>query len=99
MWAPWYGIPFPKALERVLHKYATFSGRASRAEFWWWTLLNTIVFVLLNMVAQAGVERTPRTGPSGVPGAAAGRFQDGTTTVGALVRNPVPEGVGARPAQ
>ncbi|UXZ56706.1 DUF805 domain-containing protein [Curtobacterium sp. Arg-1] len=42
-WAPWYGISFPKAIARFFAKYATFSGRASRSEFWWWFLANTIV--------------------------------------------------------
>lgn len=31
----------------VFKKYATFSGRASRGEFWWFTLINTIVTILL----------------------------------------------------
>jgi uncharacterized membrane protein YhaH (DUF805 family) len=42
-WAPWYGISFPKAVARFFAKYAMFSGRASRSEFWWWFLANTIV--------------------------------------------------------
>lgn len=32
------------AIRRVFSKYATFSGRASRSEFWWWTLF---VFLLI----------------------------------------------------
>jgi len=28
-------------------KYATFTGRARRAEYWWYTLFNVIVFVVL----------------------------------------------------
>ena len=32
------------AVRRVLSRYATFSGRASRPEFWWWALF---VFLLL----------------------------------------------------
>jgi uncharacterized membrane protein YhaH (DUF805 family) len=31
----------------VLEKYADFSGRARRAEYWWFTLANFIAFVIL----------------------------------------------------
>ncbi|MFH2062605.1 MAG: DUF805 domain-containing protein [bacterium] len=34
----------------VLKKYAVFSGRANRAEFWWFALGNFIVFVVLSIV-------------------------------------------------
>ena len=39
----------PTAVKSVLGKYATFSGRASRSEYWWWTLALIIVFVLLGI--------------------------------------------------
>ncbi len=32
------------AVERTLGRYADFSGRASRAEFWWWTLALVVGF-------------------------------------------------------
>lgn len=32
---PWYGIGFGQAFVRFWKKYATFSGRASRGEYWW----------------------------------------------------------------
>ncbi|WP_161522286.1 DUF805 domain-containing protein [Bifidobacterium xylocopae] len=32
---PWYGIGFVAAIKRFFTKYADFSGRASRGEFWW----------------------------------------------------------------
>ena len=35
----WYG--------EVLKKYAVFNGRASRSEFWWFTLVNAIVAAIL----------------------------------------------------
>ncbi|PYY50371.1 DUF805 domain-containing protein [Curtobacterium sp. MCBD17_023] len=38
LWAPWYGIPFPKAFTRFWKKYVRFDGRASRSEFWFWAL-------------------------------------------------------------
>jgi uncharacterized membrane protein YhaH (DUF805 family) len=31
------------AVRTVFSKYATFSGRASRSEFWWWVLFGVIV--------------------------------------------------------
>lgn len=53
LWAPRYGASFGQALGRFFRKYATFSGRASRSEFWWaslvvaggWIVLTTIAFV------------------------------------------------------
>jgi hypothetical protein len=32
---PRYGIGFVDAIKRAYKKYATFSGRASRSEYWW----------------------------------------------------------------
>ena len=32
---PWYGIDIVNATKRFFLKYATFSGRASRGEYWW----------------------------------------------------------------
>lgn len=34
---------FTEAVKSVFSKYATFSGRASRSEFWYWYLFNIIV--------------------------------------------------------
>lgn len=31
-------------------KYATFSGRASRSEYWWFSLANVLVFLLIGVV-------------------------------------------------
>lgn len=44
---PWYGIGFVDAVKRVFQKYATFTGRASRGEFWWWYLASVIVSTIL----------------------------------------------------
>ncbi|AWB94632.1 DUF805 domain-containing protein [Agromyces badenianii] len=53
--APLYGASFGQAISRFFKKYATFSGRASRSEFWWWFLINTIVAgVLYGIAAAAG---------------------------------------------
>ncbi len=35
------------SVRSVFRNYATFSGRASRSEFWWWTLVSTLVSVAL----------------------------------------------------
>jgi len=40
---PWYGIGFGPAVARFFKKYAKFSGRASRGEYWWAYLFNTII--------------------------------------------------------
>lgn len=47
---PWYGIGYLDAYRRFWRKYATFSGRASRGEFWWAALINVVVSVLLAVV-------------------------------------------------
>ncbi|WFR66577.1 DUF805 domain-containing protein [Curtobacterium flaccumfaciens] len=54
LWAPYYGISFGKAFSRFFKKYATFSGRASRSEFWWWYLANVIIGVVLGVLAAIG---------------------------------------------
>lgn len=41
--------------KQVLNKYATFSGRARRSEFWYFTLVNLIIgIVLANLIGQIG---------------------------------------------
>ncbi|MDR0945629.1 MAG: DUF805 domain-containing protein [Bifidobacteriaceae bacterium] len=47
---PWYGIGFGGAIKRFFKKYATFSGRASRGEYWWWVLLQAIIGVVLGIL-------------------------------------------------
>lgn len=44
---PHYGIGFVPAVKRAFQKYATFDGRASRGEFWWWALANALVVAVL----------------------------------------------------
>ncbi|GAB3276167.1 hypothetical protein GCM10027449_15300 [Sinomonas notoginsengisoli] len=55
LWAPYYGAPFKAAVQRVFKKYATFSGRASRAEYWWWALVSGVVGIVLNIITGAGM--------------------------------------------
>jgi uncharacterized membrane protein YhaH (DUF805 family) len=44
---PYYGAPLPAAVRRFFTKYVVFSGRASRAEYWWWVLVAAIVNIVL----------------------------------------------------
>jgi len=54
---PWYGIGFIPALVRPFKKYADFSGRASRGEYWWFYLGVAIVsFVLTMLLMTAGIK-------------------------------------------
>ena len=39
-----------EAVRSVLGQYATFSGRASRSEYWWWFLVVFLLNILLNIV-------------------------------------------------
>ncbi|RPE80598.1 uncharacterized membrane protein YhaH (DUF805 family) [Curtobacterium sp. PhB137] len=61
IWAPWYGISFGKAVGRFFKKYATFSGRASRSEFWWWYLANAIVGIVLGILYGIGIATSERS--------------------------------------
>ena len=46
---PLYGAGIGDAVKRFFKKYATFSGRASRSEYWWWTLVNAVVLTVLGI--------------------------------------------------
>ena len=39
-------MKFGEAVRAVIGKYATFSGRARRSEFWWWVLFNFLVLIV-----------------------------------------------------
>lgn len=55
--APLYGATFGQAVQRFFKKYATFSGRASRSEYWWVTLLGVVVSLItfaIDLVANGG---------------------------------------------
>ena len=41
---------FTEAVRTVLGKYATFSGRAQRSEYWWWFLFSFIVLNICNLI-------------------------------------------------
>ena len=70
LWAPYYGAPFPAAVKRFFAKYSTFSGRASRSEYWWWTLVSVIVSMVLNGIMLVGGSAGATIGANGtsVPG-------------------------------
>ena len=50
---PYYGAPWGVAIARFFGKYATFRGRASRSEYWWWAFTNAIVAIVINVVGQS----------------------------------------------
>jgi uncharacterized membrane protein YhaH (DUF805 family) len=50
LWAPYYGASIGVAFSRFWKKYATFSGRASRSEFWWWYLISVIFAIVFEIV-------------------------------------------------
>jgi uncharacterized membrane protein YhaH (DUF805 family) len=39
----------------VIERFAQFTGRAGRAEFWWFTLANFIVSLILSLLGQASI--------------------------------------------
>jgi uncharacterized membrane protein YhaH (DUF805 family) len=41
---------FAAAVKQALSRYATFSGRARRSEYWWFALFNTVVAVVVSIV-------------------------------------------------
>lgn len=43
-------MDFQTAVRTVFSKYATFSGRASRSEFWWWTLFTIIASFIASAI-------------------------------------------------
>jgi uncharacterized membrane protein YhaH (DUF805 family) len=61
--APYYGASLGTSFSRFWRKYATFSGRASRSEYWWWVLISVIVaaiFLIIGTVA-GGIYGPPTT--------------------------------------
>ena len=58
---------FGQAISTCLSKYATFSGCASRPEFWWFFLFQILVSVAASMIGD-----TIRAGQSGAAATRAG---------------------------
>lgn len=75
LWAPLYGAGPVESIKRFFQKYATFSGRASRSEYWWAVLVNTVVFIVLGIGggiagaagATTAVDGTSQPGPGFYP--------------------------------
>ena len=68
---PWYGIGPVDAVKRAFQKYARFDGRASRSEYWWFTLAYTIVGLLLYVPFLVSVGVASENGSSDFPAGAA----------------------------
>jgi uncharacterized membrane protein YhaH (DUF805 family) len=43
-------MDFGQAIKTCLNNYATFTGRAGRAEFWWFVLFNVVVSVAASVI-------------------------------------------------
>lgn len=48
---PLYGATISQAVQRFFKKYATFSGRASRSEYWWVALVLGLAYLVLAILA------------------------------------------------
>ena len=68
---PLYGASLGDAVRRFFKKYATFTGRASRSEYWWWYLVSFVVTGVLQGLALAtgGVGAIAEDGTAQAPGA------------------------------
>jgi uncharacterized membrane protein YhaH (DUF805 family) len=78
---PLYGASFTQAIKRFFAKYAVFSGRASRSEYWWVALFLFLVGILIWVpgiavgVATGTQSISPTTGQlTTTPGPAFGIF-------------------------
>ena len=47
---PRYDATIGEAAARFWRKFAVFSGRASRSEYWWWALISFVISVVLQVV-------------------------------------------------
>lgn len=64
---PYYGAPPVEAVKRVFKKYAVFTGRASRSEYWWWFLASGLASAVLNSISPT-VVNGQTTGSSALGG-------------------------------
>ncbi len=62
---PLPGASFGQAVARFFRKYATFSGRASLSEYWWWQLASFLVYLLLGIATLVAGVATGRPNPDG----------------------------------
>lgn len=52
---PLYGATFAQATRRYLRKWNTFSGRASRSEYWWAVLFSSLLGIIPSLFIGLGV--------------------------------------------
>ena len=55
---PLYNASFGQAIKRFFTKYATFSGRASRSEYWWAALFNALVAIVASILLAISIVAT-----------------------------------------
>ncbi|OOP65322.1 hypothetical protein BMF89_00080 [Arthrobacter sp. SRS-W-1-2016] len=67
-----YGAPIGEAARPFFKKYATFTGRASRSEYWWWALISGVVAIILNIIISAGATVSDSGAKVPGPGAVVG---------------------------
>ena len=56
---PLPGASIGQAFVRFWTRYAVFTGRASRSEYWWWTLIQVVVYLAVVAVAGALPKGSP----------------------------------------
>ena len=61
---PLYGASIADAFRRFWTKYGTFSGRASRSEYWWWVLIAAVVAFVLQILSTVAGASSNSSGPS-----------------------------------
>ena len=56
-------MPFPDAVKTCFSKYADFTGRAGRSEFWWWVLFTFLLGIVASIIdAVLGTRSSSGTG-------------------------------------
>lgn len=58
-------MTFGQSISRCFSKYCTFTGRASRSEYWWWILFTAIIGILFGI--PSGLQSIHESSPSGLP--------------------------------
>ena len=66
-------MPFSTAVETCFHRYFDFKGRATRAEYWWFSL-----FLVLGAIVASGADAFVLGNPFGTTGLIEGVFHLGT---------------------
>ena len=58
---PGVSVGFGAAIKRFYSKYAQFSGRASRSEYWWVALYLGLIYFVLSLLVSAGTDSLGNT--------------------------------------